>query len=92
MDGSVAIVNVATTGVHTVNLWMREDGFVADKLVVTTNANFTPTGNGPAESSRGGGSNIPPAVRITSPANNATFAAPAAISIARRRQRLRTVA
>ncbi len=82
MDGIVATVNVASTGVHTINLWMREDGFIADKLVVTTNANFTPTGTGPAESPRVGSDNVPPTVSITSPANDATFTVPANISIA----------
>jgi len=31
---------------------MREDGFVCDKLVLTTNAAYTPSGNGPPESAR----------------------------------------
>jgi len=53
MDGVVAVIDVATTGVHTLNLWMREDGVIADKLLLTTNAGFVPTGLGPAESPRG---------------------------------------
>jgi len=52
MDGVVARVNVATTGLHTVNVWMREDGFVLDKLVLTVSGSYTPTGEGPAESPR----------------------------------------
>ncbi len=47
-----ARVEVPSAGVHTVNVWMREDGFVLDRLLLTTNATFTPTGNGPAESPR----------------------------------------
>jgi hypothetical protein len=43
-------LQVATAGVHTVNLWMREDGFSVDKLVLSTSSSFTPTGLGPAES------------------------------------------
>ena len=35
--GGRASVDVSTTGVHTLNLWMREDGFAADKIVLTTN-------------------------------------------------------
>lgn len=50
MDGPVATVNVATLGLHRVSVWMREDGLILDKLVLTVNANYTPTGNGPAES------------------------------------------
>jgi hypothetical protein len=36
-DQAVAWVNVPTTGIHTVNVWMREDGFVIDKLALTIN-------------------------------------------------------
>jgi len=49
MDGVVATINVTTTGVHTLNVWMREDGFIFDKLVVSTNVSYIPTGTGPAE-------------------------------------------
>lgn len=42
-------VNIATTGVHTLSVWMREDGVVVDKLVVTSDSAYTPTGTGPAE-------------------------------------------
>ena len=50
MDGVVATINVSSTGLHTINVWMREDGMVLDKLVLTSNAGFTPTATGPAES------------------------------------------
>jgi len=46
----VATVNITTTGVHTLNLWMREDGFVIDKLLLTTNASYMPSGTGVTES------------------------------------------
>ena len=52
LDGSRATFNVAQTGVKTVNLWMREDGFRADKIVLTTNPNYKPANTGPAESAR----------------------------------------
>lgn len=52
MDGPVATLSITTTGVHAISLYMREDGFKADKLLLTTNNNFTPTGMGPAESPR----------------------------------------
>ena len=55
MDASApATVNVTTTGLHTINLWMREDGFVADKLLLTTNTSFVPSGTGPSESGQSG--------------------------------------
>ncbi|HEX8914855.1 MAG TPA: carbohydrate-binding protein, partial [Humisphaera sp.] len=53
MDGgAVATINVTTPGVHTVNVWMREDGVVADKVLLTTSAAYAPTGTGPAASAR----------------------------------------
>jgi len=52
MDGSVATFNITSTGVHTVNVWMREDGFVLDKLVITTDSDYTPSWTGPVESPR----------------------------------------
>jgi glucose/arabinose dehydrogenase len=52
MDGPTATIVVATPGLHTLNVWMREDGTVFDKLLLTTNASYTPTGNGPSENPR----------------------------------------
>ncbi len=52
MDGSMATVEVAESGVRTLNVWMREDGFVFDKIVLTTDPDFIPSGEGPDESSR----------------------------------------
>jgi hypothetical protein len=45
-----AFVVVTSAGIHTVSVWMREDGFSADKIILTTDSAFTPTGTGPAES------------------------------------------
>lgn len=53
LDGPVATINVTSAGVHTVNLWMREDGFRVDRILLTTNTGFIPSGTGPAESPRG---------------------------------------
>ena len=49
MDGSVATIIVTSTGLHTLNLWMREDGFVVDKVVLTINPTYIPIGTGPEE-------------------------------------------
>ena len=51
-DGGRVTLNVATAGLHTFSLYMREDGFTADKIVLTTDANYVPAGAGPAESTR----------------------------------------
>jgi hypothetical protein len=45
-------VQILSTGVHTHNIWMREDGTIADKFVLTTDPNYIPNGTGPAESPR----------------------------------------
>ncbi len=58
-NGSLAwiskTISVSSTGVHTVNLFAREDGFYADKIVLTKNGNV-PSGAGPGESARGSSS------------------------------------
>ena len=53
LDTPRALINVPSPGVHTVNLWMREDGFIADRLFLSSNTNFLPTGIGPPESPQG---------------------------------------
>ena len=52
MDGVSATINVTSAGIHTLNLWMREDGFVVDKVVLSSNLNYVPSGTGPAQSPR----------------------------------------
>ena len=51
-DGPVARVRVAKAGVHTLNIWMREDGLSVDRLLLTLNSKYRPSGIGPAESVR----------------------------------------
>jgi hypothetical protein len=33
-DSSTAFIDIPSQGVHTLNVWMREDGFKLDKLVI----------------------------------------------------------
>jgi len=47
-----------SAGVHTVNVWMREDGSIVDRLLLTP-LSTAPSGDGPPESERGGGSSLP---------------------------------
>ncbi|MHC4917379.1 MAG: PKD domain-containing protein, partial [Planctomycetota bacterium] len=49
-DGSVSLV----AGDHTVQLRRREAGYRVDRIVLTTDAGFSPSGVGPAESARSG--------------------------------------
>ncbi len=48
--GSAATITVPTAGVHTINVWMREDGFWLDRLLLTKSGTYTPSGIGPSES------------------------------------------
>ncbi len=51
-SGAPATFEVTTPGDHVVNVWMREDGFIVDKILITANPDFTPVDLGPAESLR----------------------------------------
>lgn len=48
-DGVIATINVPTTGRHTLNAWVRENGFKLDKIVLTKSSTYIPSGSGPAE-------------------------------------------
>jgi hypothetical protein len=41
--------NVAAPGVVTLNVWMREDGVALDKLLVTRDSAYVPSGTGPVQ-------------------------------------------
>jgi uncharacterized repeat protein (TIGR03806 family) len=44
--GGTGIINVPSTGNHTISLWMREDGMRIDRVLLTTNSAFNArTGN-----------------------------------------------
>jgi YD repeat-containing protein len=75
-DGPVATLNIATAGLHTINVWMREDGFRVDRLLLTTNSAFTPSGTGPAESPRGGGATATPTSGATATPTRTATASP----------------
>ncbi len=49
-SGSRVKINVTKTGVQTVEVYMREDGMVLHKMVITKSSNYTPSGSGPAQS------------------------------------------
>ncbi len=64
-DANRAIINVPTSGVHLVNLWMREDGLAIDKIVLTNDPGFRPEGQGPVHFEGA-------EVEVTSPQQNTT--------------------
>jgi len=49
MDQTRAVVNVTEAGVHIFEVYMREPSYRIDKIVITTNVDYTPEGEGPAE-------------------------------------------
>ncbi len=51
-DLTRARFTISTPGIHTINLWMREDGTNVDRVVLTTDVSLTLTGEGPEESLR----------------------------------------
>ncbi len=48
LDGTVTV----TPGKHVFQLRRREGGYISDRILMTTNGAYTPTGDGPAESPR----------------------------------------
>ncbi|MBI1877523.1 MAG: hypothetical protein HYR94_04710 [Chloroflexi bacterium] len=52
LSGVSATLPLTKTGLYTFSLWMREDGLHFDRLLLTTNTTYIPTGFGPAESTR----------------------------------------
>ena len=52
-NAGLAQLDVTSVGVHTLHVRMREDGWRFDKIVLTTNPDYTPTDLGPDESWRG---------------------------------------
>jgi len=47
-DNTRAKLNIPSKGIHAVNLWMREDGLTIDKILLTTDSSYTPSGAGPS--------------------------------------------
>ncbi|MEM8486197.1 MAG: PKD domain-containing protein [Bacteroidota bacterium] len=54
-SGANAQMSIGSAGEHNITVWMREDGIHLDRILLTTDAGFVPSGGGPAESPRAGG-------------------------------------
>lgn len=82
ISGGVATIVVSTGGIHTFNLWMREDGFIIDKILLRTNSSSTaPSGTGPAESPRSGTTNAAPIISSISPPTGSKYYEQDAVTI-----------
>ena len=53
-DGVLATIDVPSAGVHTVNVWMREDGFTFDALQIRASSNSSPAPVSPTAPPRPG--------------------------------------
>jgi len=53
-DGGDATLFIDSPGEHNITIWIREDGIHFDRIVLTTDAGFVPTGGGPTESPQAG--------------------------------------
>jgi hypothetical protein len=51
-EGQRTTVNVSKAGLHTIEIWMREDGLILDRVLLTTSMSYKPSGSGPAQSPR----------------------------------------
>ena len=69
-SGGVATLVVPSSGKHTINIWMREDGLILDKLILSKSATFTPTGPGPTAASLASEITTSISENNTSPDNN----------------------
>ena len=50
--GGQPTIVIGSPGSYSVDIWMREDGCMIDRLLLTTDGGYTPSGNGPSESLR----------------------------------------
>jgi hypothetical protein len=50
MSASSALLEIDEPGLHTLHLWMREDGLLIDRVLLTMDDTYIPTGSGPSES------------------------------------------
>lgn len=49
-QGNPVTLEITQPGLHTLQLWQREDGLRVDKILLTTDGEYNPSGNGPPES------------------------------------------
>ena len=52
-NGAPAFLQIPSTGIHTLNIYMQKDGLRLDKIVLVAEDQWIPSGTGPFESARG---------------------------------------
>lgn len=79
LDGQAANLNLAAVGDHTLDVWMRQDGFEIDKIILTRDSGYAPSGAGTNESALD--ARLYPQVSLSAPTNGAVFDAGTDIAI-----------
>lgn len=49
---ATSYIDIAEPGIHVLNVWIREDGAILDRILITTNPKYAPKDAGPPESLR----------------------------------------
>ncbi|WP_416399446.1 chitobiase/beta-hexosaminidase C-terminal domain-containing protein [Allohahella sp. A8] len=82
-SGSYARISIPSPGVHTLNLWMRETGFVFDRVLLSKSSGYVPSGSGPAETPQivDGEEPLPQAARPTANTDGGQFVNPVSVSL-----------
>lgn len=47
IPGETLTITISEPGIHTLHLWQREDGLRIDRMLLTTDESYIPTGSGP---------------------------------------------
>ena len=50
-DGTRPVIDIPTAGIHTIDIWLREDGAKLDRILLTTDDSYNPAIDEPNESS-----------------------------------------
>lgn len=50
IQNGVATIEIVEPGLHTLRIWQREDGLRLDRILLTNDNNYNPSGDGPPES------------------------------------------
>lgn len=82
MDKVRPTLEISGARLHSLQILMREDGFIADKILLTKDPNFIPANLGPAESGRRVNNNpdiTPPVGAVSINSGNSYTASPAVI-------------
>jgi len=76
INNAISTLVVSNTGIHTLNIWMRDDGAAVDKIVLTTDPDYIPSEMGPKESEQRPGLGLNDNMKDVNPFNLSVFPNP----------------